>query len=61
MSFSHLACIYDRINGEAYLPYAEMLDKAFFTSADYLYTSIVKKLVITAELKSRTVNIIIGN
>lgn len=29
MSFSHLACIYDRINGEAYLPYAEMLDKAF--------------------------------
>ncbi len=29
MSYEALACIYDRINGNAYKPYAEMLDKLF--------------------------------
>lgn len=29
MSYEALACIYDRINGNAYLPYADMLEQAF--------------------------------
>ena len=29
MSFAALAEIYDRINGEAYTPYADMLEEAF--------------------------------
>lgn len=29
MSFTTLACIYDRINGEAYKPYADMLEEYF--------------------------------
>lgn len=33
MSYEALACIYDRINGNAYKPYAEMLDN-IFKSAD---------------------------
>lgn len=33
MSYEALACIYDRINGNAYIPYADMLERAF-TLAD---------------------------